>query len=105
MNSVECAELFLCKTDIEVNSRDSNNLTPLMYACRYKSVKCGELLLLQRETVIDVQSSSDGRTALHWACHENSSKLVVAILRNQNATPQFINIKNNDGETALDITK
>ena len=44
----------------------------------------------------------DGRTALHWACQTNSNVAVVRLFcQDRRCTPSVVNIKDNDGRTAL----
>uniref|UniRef100_W5MG46 Ankyrin repeat domain 22 n=2 Tax=Lepisosteus oculatus TaxID=7918 RepID=W5MG46_LEPOC len=64
-----------------------------------KNVTLMQLLL---STTVDINATDNKRnTALHYACQGKSSR-VIPLLLEKHADPS---IKNNDGETPLDIAK
>jgi len=87
--------------EVNINETVYGGSTPLMCAMRYIHTEVVRLLLTQPELQLD-KRDSDGETALHMACLDNWNIPVFRMLRqDRRCTPSVVNIKNNDGWTAL----
>ena len=67
----------------DINERDSEGLTPLMWAAKCGREEVVKLLLKQKHTQLDMRGRLDGRTALSWAAesgHEGVVRLFLSRL-------------------------
>lgn len=82
----------------DVNTRDGNRWTPLMWAARAGCEKTSRGLL-DKQAVVD-HVNNQGDTALHISASHGKVK-VVELLLNYGAD---VSIRNNLGQTCLDVT-
>ena len=81
----------------DVNSKDGNNKTALIWAVNEKHN--GIVGLLLEQPAIEVNNKDDeGWTALHGAVIENNVEALELLLANQQVD---VNCKDNEGSTAL----
>lgn len=92
-NLHECVRTLL-ENGIKINSRDSQNNTPLILAVANKKYLVVEELLSHPDCDVNAQNS-EGWTALHYAAHMAAG---VDILLSAGANP---NLYNEDGNTPL----
>lgn len=82
------------------------NMTPLMLAVSFGHLEITKLLLLSEEVVAKIDSRDyRGRCAMHFAVmtpRPKASDSIVQILLEVHASP---NIKNDNGQTPLDVTR
>lgn len=96
-NHHELLELLLTEPGVNVNIRDENNRTPLMYACRAGHIKIVRSLC--QVTGLDINCRDrDGWTALHEAVRRNDLAC-LEILREVPRTDW--NVITNSGGSAL----
>jgi len=94
MGHRDVAELLLA-SKADVNAKDSNGDTPLLYAAGEEHKDVAELLLANKA---DVNArNSNGWTPLHEAAMDGQKDMVELLL----AHGADINARNNRGETAL----
>jgi len=93
---VEIAKLLLEHKDIDVNIRNDEGNTALLYASIYH-IKIVELLLEREDIDVNVQCN-EGNTALHIAVYVNRIDTLKLLLEHKDIN---VNIRNNDGCTAL----
>ena len=93
-------EEILAKWNIDVNSKDQQNFTPLHHAMAYNHPSIVRKLLALSSIRLDV-GDSGGWTGLHWACHWNNVECIKLFVTDRRCSHHVLNIKNNGGESAL----
>lgn len=94
LNSFTKVQVLL-KVGVDINAKDRNNMTPLMFAADRGNHQVVELLI---KHAADVNFSNKwGWTALLYAAYRGH-RSIVELLINSHAT---INVRNNDGWTPL----
>jgi len=87
--------------EVDINDRYFTGSTPLMLAVN-KPAEIVRFLLTQPELRLDKRDSVGGGTVLHSACVHNKNIAVVKLFcQDRRCTPSFVNIKNDEGWTAL----
>ena len=86
--------------EVDINDAEYDN-TPLMSAMDNNQAEVVRYLLTQPELHLD-KRYRDGDTALHGACLFNRDIAVIRLFcQDRRCTPCVVNIKDNDGMTAL----
>jgi len=91
---------------VDINSIHTDkygpSCTPLMAAVTYNKLEIVRILL-DRDDLDLAVTDEDGDTALHIACDytKGNADIVAMLGQDRRMTRQIINMKNNDGETAL----
>merc|ERR1712098_508815 len=83
----------------DINDDDVGD-TPLMCAMMYNQVDIVRFLLTQPELQLG-KVGRDGETALHSACYNNNYYAVRLFCQDRRCGPSIVNMKNNNGVTAL----
>lgn len=90
---------ILKKEDIDLDAKDIEGKTPLMYAVFNNDTEIIEAII-KRD--VDVNSvDSVGRTALHWASYYGNEDALILLLQNK----VDISIKDTNDSTALDLAR
>ena len=79
--------------------KTQGNISLVHFACRNEWIDFMKYLIHEHDCDPNAQTA-DGLTPLHYACRQESRKLVMELLESQ-CDP---NIKATDGKTALDLT-
>lgn len=88
---------FLLKFNINVNLKNKNGVTPLIYALKNSNIENAELLIEAGANIID--ADNDGETTLMYAVLDGTD--TVKFLLKYNGVINMINLVDNDGYTAL----
>lgn len=96
--------MFLKRKECDVNSRDENGRTALMYACQYKdNTDAGRILVRNSKTDTNLMDE-DGWTALMHAIANNNFDAIEVLLVNERVACKVdVNLHNIEGSTALDM--
>jgi len=90
---------ILKKEDIDLDAKDIEGKTPLMYAVFNNDTEVIEAII-KRD--VDVNSvDSVGRTALHWASYYGNEDALILLLQNK----VDLSIKDTNDSTALDLAR
>ena len=89
---------FALRGGEDVNSRDEDNKTALMWAVEKKHNGIVRLLLQQPAIQVNDKCRNVGETALHMAANINNVEAMQLLLANQQIE---VNCQNNEGATAL----
>ena len=81
----------------EVDSRDNNYRTPLMWSVKRKNIKCA-LILLDNKASVDLQDM-DGDSAFHVACGQGHAD-IASLLLDRGAS---LTLRNKQEHTCLDV--
>ncbi|XP_067653215.1 serine/threonine-protein phosphatase 6 regulatory ankyrin repeat subunit B-like [Haliotis asinina] len=75
---VDTVKYVLSQTSVDINSKDCENMTPVLLAAYYGKREVFDILVKMGAdlSVID----EDGDNILHWACHGGNVKIVTYIL-------------------------
>ncbi len=87
----------------DVSKRSKAGHTALHLACNIDKPSLARLLLKKDENLLSIQNNS-GQTAMHIAVCKHSVSYVKALLDNCHNF-SFLNLRNNNGETALDSAR
>ena len=89
-------------SDINIRDSSCNDMTALMYQARNGTVEAMESLLAHKPPALINLKDRYGWTALHWAVSSRYDPAKVRLLLDYGADKT---IRNNDGETALDVAR
>lgn len=96
-NNVDGLRNLIDSRLMSVNEKNTYIYTPLHYAAKYNSVECVEFLIEKGALLIrNIYEESP----LHLACEGRSSICLKLLI--QHFGTEYINLKNKNGETALD---
>ena len=98
-NDIERGMKILEKYPDAANYPIHNGMTTPMCRVSFLNKKDFAALLLKNGADIDFPSKKDGNTPLIWAAWRNNTDMVEYLIENK----ADINIKNHDGDNALDI--
>lgn len=101
MNSIDVAKALI-NAGADVNARNDNGSTPLHCACVWAGLDVIKLLV-ESGAELNAQSVSNN-TALHYICEATDATDFEAVYYLVKAGARY-DIKNNKGETALDVLK
>jgi ankyrin repeat protein len=93
--------MALLKRGVNINAEDYEGNTALIHACRAKNEATALLLIENHADVLSPRGM--GRTPLMAAASEGRMDVVQEILKNPGATKDYINLKDEKVETALQI--
>ena len=90
---------LLARSDVDVNVKDNDNETALLWASAIWKDIPGDLfkIILEKSTDINAQDN-EGWTALHWAIFCKSEIAIKELLAHKDVD---VNIQNNDNYTVL----
>ena len=101
INGMDAVIMALLKRGVNINAKDYEENTALIHACRAKNDATALLLIENRADVLS--SGGMRRTPLMAAASENRGTVVEEILKDPGATKDYINLKDDNNETALQI--
>ena len=98
----DLVESILASGNVDINSCDGNfyHNTPMHYAMGFNHINIVTRLLSCAQTKLDV-TNKYGKTSLHFACASNCTSGIRILGRDYRCTPAILNMKNNDGDSAL----
>ena len=87
--------------EVDINDTYNHGYTPLMCAMKCIRTEVVRFLLTLPELQLD-KRNENGETALHRACYRYNNIAVLRLLcKDRRCTPSVVNIKDNNGDTAL----
>ena len=87
---------ILGRNNVDLNCRDVNGWSPLMYCAMYNQVDCARAILSDSRALLD-QRNEDGETALHIAARKGYAEIVRIILQGK----PNVNVRDSDGYSPL----
>jgi hypothetical protein len=95
-------EEIMASGEVDINGTNSDGHTPLHHAIQYNHLSIVRTLLVSENTRLDVTDSC-GWTGLHYAlrCYNNYVECVKVFTSDTRCTDHVLNMKNNNGNTAV----
>jgi len=90
----------LLATNVDINTADKEGYTPLHMAMAYNHPSTVGLLLARPQLQLE-KTDRDGWTGLHLACYNNSTACISLYGEDRRCTEEIINMKTDDGSTAV----
>jgi len=97
---IQVVQNIVASKEVDINHTSFKGMTTLMCAMTYNQVDIVSYLLSLPELQLDKRDCG-GYTALHWAVNNGCVSIVRLFCQDRRCTPSVINMKDNDGETAL----
>merc|ERR1719481_1963658 len=91
---------ILAQGNVDVNGQDAQNFSPLHHAMAYNHSHIVRKLLSTPHLQLGLVDSA-GWTGLHWASHWNNVNCIKLFITDIRCTDKVLNMKNNNGESAL----
>ena len=93
-------EAILAEGEVDANNVDDGGCTPLYYAMMFNHPNIVSKLLATVDIKVDV-TDSYGETGLHEACGNNNVECVKLFTKDKRCTPDVLNMRDNNGESAV----
>jgi ankyrin repeat protein len=90
-------KLLLAREDVEVNAKDNEAKTALIWACQYGREGVVKLILAREDVVVNAKDN-EAKTALMFSCKNGHRDVVKLLLAREDVE---VNAKDNDGKTSL----
>lgn len=98
-----CAAQLLKDPRVNINTKNSQGVTPLVMAIKEKISTCIQFLINNARVDVNIQDN-EGRTALHWAAAKGNIDVISILLAERETGKKIdVNIQDKEGRTALHV--